>query len=375
MFLHIYMYRLKCILRDKQNVFWTLMFPIILATLFYLAFSNLSNAESFTEIEVGIVDNEELREHPEFTEAVKSVPDLFNVTYTTKENAEKLLEDGEIEGYIHFDDGLKLFVKESGINETIIKSFLDDFLQTSSTISTIISQNPAAVQNGLPDSVFDRTDYLKAVPSGKAEPNTVVNYFYSLIAMACLYGSFSGLKEVLAMQGNLSYQGARVNMAPIHKAKIIIASMSAAVSFQLIAVTALLVYLIAVLRVDFGNQVGYIALTSIVSTITGVTFGTFISSVNRQSEGVKIGILIGSSMIMTFLSGMMYDKMKYIVHTKVPVLSYLNPANLITDSFYALYYFDTHARFFTNIALLCGYSVLFGTLTYLAVRRQRYASI
>ena len=79
MFLHLYLYRLKCIIRDKQNVFWTLMFPLILATFFHLALSNISNMESFTEIKIGIIDNEELREHKEFTEIIESVPDLFNV--------------------------------------------------------------------------------------------------------------------------------------------------------------------------------------------------------------------------------------------------------------------------------------------------------
>jgi ABC-2 type transport system permease protein len=331
--------------------------------------------ESFTEIKIGIIDNEELREHKEFTEIIESVPDLFNVTYVSRTNADKLLEDGTVEGYIHFDGGLKLFVRESGINETIIKSFLDDYMQTTSTINTILSQNPAAIQDGLPDSLFDRKDYLKAGSAGKSEPNTVMNYFYTLIAMTCLYGSFSGLKEVTALQGNLSYQGARMNMAPVHRAKIITASMSAAITFQLLVVSTVLVYLIWVLKIDFGNQTGYIALTSLISTVTGVTFGTFISSVNRKSEGVKVGILIGTTMTMSFLAGLMYDKMKYIVHTKAPVLSFLNPANLIADSFYALYYYDTYTRFFSNIALLCGYSVLFGALTYLAVRRQRYASI
>lgn len=166
-----------------------------------------------------------------------------------------------------------------------------------------------------------------------------------------------------------------MNMTPMHKAKMILASMGAAITFQLAVVSALILFLIFVLKIDFGNQIGYIALTGVVSSITGVTFGTFISSTNRKSEGVKVGILIGTSMLMSFLSGMMYDKMKYIINSKAPILGYLNPANLITDSFYALYYYDTHSRFFLNIGLLCGYSILFGVITYLSLRRQKYASI
>lgn len=372
---HVYKYRLICILRDKQTVFWTLIFPIVLSVLFNFAFSNLSVAEDFEKIKVGIVDNEELKANPAFVELVDAVPDFLDASYTTEADANKLLEEGNIKGYIHFDDGMNFIVKESGIYQTIVKGFLDDFTQTTSTITTIISENPNAIQEGLIESVSERVDYLETIPASKSEPNTVVNYFYALIAMACLYGSFSGLKEVTALQGNLSNQGARMNMTPMHKAKMIIASMGAAITFQLVVISAFILFLMFVLKIEFGNQIGYIALTSVVSSITGITFGTFVSSTNRKSEGVKVGILIGTSMLMTFLSGMMYDKMKYIVNSKAPIIGYLNPANLITDSFYALYYYDTHSRFFLNIGLLCVYSIMFGVITYLSLRRQKYASI
>jgi len=66
---------------------------------------------------------------------------------------------------------------------------------------------------------------------------------------------------------------------------------------------------------------------------------------------------------------------KYIVMTKAPILAYLNPANLITDSFYALYYYNTHTQFFTDILLLCGFTLIFSAVTYFVLRRQKYASL
>lgn len=384
MFLHSYLYRLKCIIRDKQIMFWTFLFPVLLATLFNMAFSNLSSAESFSEIKIGIINDEEYKRNTAFSKAIEAVSgsdksgdknNLFNVTYTTKEDADKLLEDNKIEGYIYFDKDIRLVVKQSGLNETIIKSFLDDFKQTTSTVTTIISQNPEAVQKGLFNNISDRSEFIKEVAAGKSAPDTTVNYFYSLIAMACLYGSFCGLKEVTNLQANLSAQGARINMAPTHKLKISLASVFAAATVQLANIFLLLGYLSFILKVNFGNQFGYIALTCVVGTVTGVTFGTCIASINSKSEGIKVAILISVSMTMSFLSGMMFDKMKYIVNTKAPILGYLNPSNLITDSFYTLYYYDTYTRFFANIALLCVFSIVFSLITYLAVRRQKYASL
>ncbi len=384
MFLHNYLYRLKCIVRDKQVMFWTFIFPIILATLFNIAFSNISSAENFSNIKIGIVDNEEYRENTEFIKAIDAVTNsnksagktnLFDMQYILKEDADKLIENSKIEGYIHFDDGIKLVVNESGINQTIIKSFLDDYKQTYSTVATIISQNPTAIQNGLLDNISNRSDYLKEVTTGKSDANNVVVYFYSLIAMSCLFGGFLGLKEVSALQANLSPQGARVSMAPTHKLKLFIASMFAATTVQLAVIFTLLVYLMLILKVSFGNQLGYIALTCIIGTITGVGFGTFISSLVKKSDGVKIAILVVLTNVMSMLSGMMYHKMKYTVSTKAPILAYINPANLISDSFYSLYYYDTYSQFYTNIALLCVFATGFILITYLILRRQKYDSL
>jgi ABC-2 type transport system permease protein len=340
-----------------------------------MAFSNLSSAEKFSQIKIGVVNNDEYKKNIDFIKAIDSVPNLFDVTNISMDEADKLLEDSKIEGYIYFDNEIKLAIKKSGINQTIIKNFLDDFKQTTSTIVTIISKNPTAVQNGLLSGISERTDYLKEVAASKSAPNTVVNYFYSLIAMTCLYGSFMGLKEVTALQANLSPQGARVNMAPTHKLKLFMASMFAATTVQLGEIFVLLGYLTLILKISFGSQLGYIALTCLVGTITGVTFGTCIASIVKKSEGLKIGILIGLSMIMSFLSGMMYDKMKYIVTTKVPVLGYLNPGNLITDCFYSLYYYDTHTQFFTDIGMLSAFAAVFSIITYFVLRRQKYASL
>lgn len=384
MFLHNYLYRLKCIIRDRQAMFWVFLFPLLIATFFNLAFTNLMNAENFSQIKIGIIDNEEYKKNTSFITAIDSVSNadtkgkektLFELTYTSIEEADRLLGNSEIEGYIHFNDGIKLVVKKSGINQTIIKTFLDDFLQTSSTVATIINEHPETAQRGLVGDIFERTDYLKEIPVGKSPPNTIVNYFYALIAMTCLYGGLLGLKEVAAIQADLSPEGARINVAPAQKMRIFNASIFAAATVQLMVIFALLIYLVFVLRIDFGNQLAYLLLVSLIGTFTGVTYGTCIATIVKKGEGVKIGILVGLTMLMTFLSGMMFDKMKYIVATKLPVLAYLNPVNLITDSLYSLYFYDTHTKFFINIALLCAFSIVFSLITYTVLRRRSYASL
>ena len=375
MFLFNYRYRLKCIFRDRQLMFWTFLFPVLLATLFNLAFSNLSSSDNFLKVNVAVVQNQALDQNPVFTEAIDGADDLFVVQYTTKSAAEALLNDNQIDGYIIFDSKLNLVVSQSGLNQTIIREFLDDFVQSSATIVTIITTNPTALDGGILAGVSSRNEYLTAVSASQSNPDPVVNYFYALIAMTCLYGGFLGVKEVVAIQADLSAVGARINLAPTNKLTVFLSSMLAATTVQLLELLILLAFLIGVLGINFGDQLGYIALTCLAGSLTGVTFGACIGSIIKKGEGLKIGILIGSTMTMSFLAGMMSADIKYLVMTRVPILGYLNPASLITDSFYALYYYNTHTQFFTNILLLCGFTLLFSTVTYLVLRRQKYASL
>ena len=375
MFLFNYAYRLKCILRNRELMFWTLMFPILLAILFNLAFSNIYSTEKFIKVNVALVQNDALTANPAFSDALSKMDDLFVVSQTTLEEADALLKENQIDGYIIFDPELKLKVNRSGLNQTIIRGFLDDFLQSSATLMTVISENPAALESGTIAGVYSRTDYLSAVSASKSSPDTTVHFFYTLIAMTCLYGGFLGVNEVIAIQANLSDVGARINTAPTNKLTVFLSSMLAATTIQLAELLLLLAFIVGVLGISFGDQLGYIALACVIGSLTGVTFGTFIAATVKKSEGIITGILIGSTMTMSFLAGMMSADIKYLVATKMPILGYLNPANLITNSFYALYYYNTPTQFFINILLLCGFTLLFSATTYFILRRQTYASL
>lgn len=380
MFKHIFIARFKCLIRDIQLIFWSLIFPIVLATLFKVAFANLSSNEVFKTIDIAVVDNRAYEENIGFKGSIEAVskdgPDkLFNVTFTEENNAEELLKNSEIEGYIFLNPEINLVVKSSGLNQTVIKTFLDNYKQSESIIATIIKANSIAMSDDLIKDVTSYKDYTKRILPGRGEPDTMLNYFYALIAMTCLYGGFLGLKEITDIQGDLSKRAARVNMSPVHKMKIFIYGLSAAFLIQFTMILIMLGYLYFALRIDFGNQLPYILLLCFVGCAVGVSFGTMVSAVIKKNEGTKIGILISTTLIGCFFAGMYNANMKYLIEKNAPILAYINPASLITDGFYTLYYYNTHGRFFLNISILMVLSVLFCLITYFIIRRQKYASL
>ncbi len=100
-----------------------------------------------------------------------------------------------------------------------------------------------------------------------------------------------------------------------------------------------------------------------------------VSAMINKKASIKEGILLVFTMVCSFLSGMMSVQIKYFIQDKFPLLSYINPVNLITDGFYSLYYYSTYDRYFLNLGLLTLYGIIFSIFTYLILRRQKYASI
>lgn len=377
MFAHIFRYRIKCLFGGRAEIFWTLIYPIVLAIFFSLAFSNLSNVGNFAAIEIAVVDNGEFRNDRIFSSVLDSVSDqndsgrLFNVTLTTKEDAEARLDKNWIRGYILFDNGPHVVVRSIGTEQTILTEFMNSYLQAGSAYASILSQHPE-VHDGIQ---FADKSFVKETNTVKSGADAIIVSYFALISMAAMFGSFRGKVEVENAQANLSPQGARMNLVPVHKLKIFTYSMVTTILIQFISLVLLVGFMALVLNVNFGSQLVPVLITCFFASIMGVTFGAAVAALIKTSEGVRMGIMISVSLVLSALAGMVYPQLKYVVTQAAPVMSYINPANLISDSFYTLYYYGVGPRFFVNNGLLLAFSVLFTLVVYFVTRRQKYASL
>lgn len=365
--------------RDKQLMFWTLLFPILMASFFGMALSRINGDETFTRIPIAVVDSAAYRQDSAFRAALDAVSGnsadpLFRVSEVSSGEAESLLKSGKIAGYLDFSNGVHVIVRESGMNQTVLTEFVNDTLQTQQAVSTAIGADPRAAAAAV-SAASSAKAYLKNVSSGRSQPDETLVYYYALIALSSLYGAFWGLQEVSAVQANLSPQGARVNMVPVHKLKIFGFSLLAAVSIQFLSVMLLIAYMAMALGVKFGTNLPFVLLAALAGCFAGVAFGAVIGAAVRKKMGLKIAVLIASTMTMSFLAGMMNSQVKYTVTHAAPIMAYINPGNLIADAFYALYYYSGYSRYFLNIGLLFAFSVLCYLLVYFVMRRQRYESL
>jgi len=393
MFIHNFKYSFKTLFRNKMLIFWTFAFPIILGTFFNMAFSNIENSEKLEVFDIAIVDNEQFQTNKYYNEAFKILSDdknenkLFNINYVIEDEAKKLLNDDEIIGYMILEeDSPKVVVKKSGINETVLKHVTEEITQTSKIVDNISKEK---IQDEILkgnyninfEKIYEEVAKLASNNSANIEDISSKNLsytmieFYTLIAMTCLYGGILGMVAINQNLPNMSNIGKRVAISPTPKLKIVFSTLFAGYITQLMGITLLFLYTIFVLKVDYGSNILLVILLAIIGSFAGLAMGLAIGTVLKANEGIKTGIMITITMFGCFLSGMMGITMKYIVDKNIPILNKINPASMITDGLYSLYYYDTLDRFYFNIISLIIFSAIMIIISYTCLRRQKYDSI
>lgn len=393
MFIHNFKYSLKTLFRNKALIFWTFAFPIILGTFFNMAFSNIESSEKLDIINIAIIKNDDFNNNEIFKTAFEELSDknnddrLFETRYTTEEEAKKLLEDEEIVGYMKLvNDVPKLIFTTSGINETIFKYVSEEITQTSNIIKYLSEEEIkkemiAGNYNIDYESIYNRVIELTEEDNVRLNnvSNSNLSYtmieFYTLIAMACLYGGILGAVAINQNLANMTNQGKRVSVSPTSKGKIILSSVLASYITQLVGVALLFLYTIFVLKVDYGNKLGLDIALAMAGSLAGLSLGVAVATTIKSNDNVKTGIIIAITMLGCFLSGMMGITMKYIIDKNIPIINKLNPASMITDGFYSLYYYDTLDRYIFDIGSLLIFALILIAISYISLRRQKYDSI
>ncbi|MCX4248226.1 MAG: ABC transporter permease [Bacilli bacterium] len=385
MFFHNFIYSLKVLLGNKTLIFWSFAFPIVLGFLFNLAFKDIEKNESFNTFDIAIIESPQFSDDVFYKEAYKSLSNgddrIFNITMTNKDDAEKMLADKEITGYLEFLDSVSITVNQSGIYETILRFVVDEIESNKKMISTLVKDK---LQTAKPNEVANIIEGIKdkvingnATVIDKTRDNmsyTMIEY-YTLIAMSALYGGVISMYIINLKLANMGSVGKRTAVAAIKKGTLIISSLLASYLVQLVEIALIFIFTVFVLHVDYGNEIGFVILTSLVGSLAGLALGVLVATLFKTNENAKIGILIAITMLGCFLSGMMGITMKYIVDTYAPFVNMINPASLITDAFYALYYYGVNNRFIQDILSLIIISALMIILSWRGLRRQKYDAV
>ena len=393
MFIHNFKYTLKTLLKKKSLVFWTLIFPLVLGTFFNMAFSDIEKDDKLNVFNIAIVNNDSYKNNEIYVNTFKELSNkknknyLFKIKYVTEEKAKELLTDKKIEGYLVFKNNKpKIVVHESGINQTILKYTVEEIASTENMIKNLTKEEvKKELQKGNYNIDYKTlnnriTEYLsnneiRFNNLSNSNLSMIVIEFYTLIAMACLYGGIISMTIIDDVLPNISAKGKRVAVSKTKKSVLILSGLLSGYIIQFIGTILLFLYTLFVLKIDFGDNLLLVLLIALVGNLAGLSVGIFTSTIFKTNENLKIGIIIGFSMIGSFLSGMMGMKMKYVIDTNIGFINKVNPVSMITDGLYSLYYCTGYSRYTFNIVSLLVFSLILIGISFIVLRRQKYDSI
>lgn len=379
--LHLFRYRFVQTIRNSSNMFWALLFPIILGTLFYLSFGSAgleSTGESrWDKIKVTVVKDTDPSENAQAFEGFLTQMDgetLDIQDISTESEALSALNEETISGIFYVRDTPSLTVAKNGLNESILTSVLESYNQNAAMFREIAMTHPEKLPDAL-DAMNDYRNTTAEVSLGGKDLNPNVQYFFALVAYACLSGAFLGVQSSIDGQANISALGARRSITPTHKLTLILIDMTVLFIIHFFNILILCLYITHVLGISLGNDVGALLLVDFMGSMIGVCLGVAIGCLARISYGMKIGVCVLFTLFPGFLAGLMFGNMKNIIELHCPIINRINPAAVLSDAFYCMGIYNDMERFTRCLVILAVMSTLLLTVAFLGIRRERYDSI
>lgn len=374
----LFLTRLKVLLRTRGILFWTLAFPFLLVTAEYMAFGNLTKANPLGSIDIVIVNsgNYAVDENmiSEFDDIYTDGEKLFNITYTDG------LDNSDANILIYNKNGIKIATAEKTITLDVIKNVFDTIYTYDETATLLAAK---AIENNQDPNLLNyeqifselRLDssHVTDISSNK-DATWATIYFYSAISMLCMYGNFYGVQIIEDIRADKSNIGIRISITPFNKFKLMLSYFLAALLVQYLSSIVVYLYLSKVLGIIFTTKIGLIYLLLFVADICGISLGMFIRSLTK-SDSLANGLSVIVSLALSFLGGTMSVQVKHLVDVNIPFLANINPANLITDGFYTLYYYSDNVMYFEKIKYLLIISLVFLGISIMKIRGERYDSI
>lgn len=389
-------YQLRALVRDRSMLVWTLMFPLILATVFMAMFQRIDNAE-LTPMPLGVVTDQAYSDAPGLSDLMTgiSAPDaehrLAIVTeYSSQEAAQAAADKGTIQGYIVVTDrtpDLRL-TGEGAAAETsvVLRWAMDSYARTAAMGESIAidtakgATSPEDAQARLapvlqildkPGHGQELTSEVQVTPSSGS---STARYYFALLAFAAASGMVMAMVSVRSVVAGSSPTGTRRTMAAIPRWRILAGVMAAVWVALTACLTIGFLYMRWVCKVNFGVHWQWSFLAVAVTALLFSAAGAVLGTVPRLSTGIVTALSTILSLF-TGLYGRPSQTLADKVETAVPWLAHANPLWQSTRAFYSLLYYDTLSAFATAIGIMLAMTAVLATLATIRMRRMSHAHL
>ncbi len=381
MFGRIYLYKLKELVRNKYLVGWNFLFPLVLATAFYLGFGNLilNDPLLFETIEVGYVNTEqssstfgdildELSQETDDHVAILSVR-----KYESRQSAIDAMNSNDVEG-VYFEDAgeIETIVPANNYSSTTLNQIVREYKNKMTVLETIATEHPENLQNAI-KMVADNTGIMEMHNFGTST-SPYLQYFFALIAMASLFSSWISTSMLEGICANMTEQGKRFECSPASKLLTIIAGILAGLTLQVISNAIVILYIEYILKVDLGSPIWNTILIATLGSLLGISVGVLIGSLIKN-QTLLVTVPLCFTMTCSFCSGLMWHQIRQVIENNAPIINRINPAALLTDSLYTRATYGTTSVYYRDISTMCVIIVICLLLSAILLRRRKYVNL
>ena len=333
-----------------EGMFWTVAYPIILSSLFFVIFSAINTRGISAAVNTGITETNPHR-------VIFNFIPMVHVISMEQGAADAALREGSIQVFIA--DDLSIRIYKNGIAQTIIKNIVEQIKQTDALGIPIM---PSAYRKQYIDSKDEQN-------------NSMMILFYSLLAMVSIYSMFGSISIPERIQANISKLAVRMSAAPIKRFRLYLSGVLFFVCFNLASNLLYIGYVMLVLKLNLITDFAVTLPLLIYANLFGTAFGLCIGSIPKLTENTKVMIGVFSSLFLSFLSGMMSVSVKTALDASFPLLSKINPIALFTDTLYninILHEYDLAPLFFI---VYSEFIALFLSIAFFNAREVQYDSL
>ncbi len=300
----MFLYELKMTYREREVIFWMLIFPVALMLILGFVFGSTGDIR----ISIGVVD---LDGSPLSRAIVETLEDIeaIDVKMGSEEEERAELKDDDRNALIIIGEGFGEEILQGGAGEiTMIvnRSDVTTAQITESTVRGIISEigrEMGKVQEG--------ADAGEAIALNVEEEEDVEDFQYvdfmvpGVLAIVIMFGGIMGFSEEVAVRREKGILR-RVKVSPVSLPVFLAAGMTMVVITALIQAVILLVVGSLVFSIRINGNYLYMAVVVVIGTLSFVALGFMISSLARNS---KSATLAGNAvaMPMMFLSGVFFS--------------------------------------------------------------------
>ena len=407
----LFVHTVRMLLRRRDVLIWVVLFPLALATLFQIMFSNFDEYYRIEPASCVVVDDENYRSTQaaffrEMLDAVSEPGDdqVLSVSKVeTPDEGHAAVLAGDAAACITVDSEglpsmqvspLSVSSTTGSLDQSIVRAVLDQHRQTYAEMKQTFMAQPLAqdMQSAPSQESFESfatmpgmqeaasafmSDAVKTqqVDVLRVKSSSTVRYFYALMGFASLMSITVAICAVSATRANTSEVGARRQIAGVSPMKQMAVTMAASFVAVFGCLLLAFAYMRFTLGVEFGGRDGLavaaIAVCALMSTALGAAIGAIPSMPTPGKEGLATGI----TCLCALFAGLYGEPSMQLadqIAQHAPWAALINPAAQAANAFYDLTYYDSLAPFFWTICVLLAMAAVFFAVAALLMRRQNY---